>query len=300
MEVPETQVEIDPWENEMQPIIQGQMQHGVAECGHATDSGVNNKYSIINHSVRSMVSQGETHLANQPSSSMCEGGEQKQGHGEGTSQQLQPAHQQSQGESYTQQVQKQVLASPNMVHPNASFQQQPHGQDAFMQIDNKLTQREDSADLPFSVNQESNLQGMNNNIRLKMKADLNTAGNQEQISTQQKQTIYDSPEQPMPIKELLNMAFRNSDTTNYVSNSADIWNFRDKPKLMSTFDEKGRKIIQRRIAEAPYIVELADEDEVIKENESLQPLKGAWEMELAQNISSCLQIKRKRAEASQL
>ncbi|MED6149330.1 hypothetical protein PIB30_061322 [Stylosanthes scabra] len=177
MEVPKTQVKIDPWENEMQPINQCQMQHGAAEYGHATANGVNNEHNITNITTLSgacsvAISRGELY------STSSEAGPCKPRHSTPKCMVLATT---SWGR-YSQQVQQHVLA------------------DDFMQIDNKLTQSKDSTDLPFSVNQESNLQEVNNDIRFKMKSYLNIAGNQEQISTQQKQIIYDSAEQPLPIK----------------------------------------------------------------------------------------------------
>ncbi|MED6113057.1 hypothetical protein PIB30_067456 [Stylosanthes scabra] len=282
MEVLEVQVDINTWENEMQPANQSQTQQETIEHGHAAASGVNN-----------------------------EGGEKNLGHAEGSLQKVLAVQQQPQGESSSKQVQNQPQTENYPQHDQmqiAGFQQQPHGEGTsqqvqkhvlakvFGQLENMLKQREDSTHLPISVNLESNLQEVNIAVRVKMQVDLNIANNQEQASTQQEQTFYNSSEQPGPNKEGLNLGLTNSDITNDVSSSVDIWNFRDTPKMMRTCDGGGRKIIQRRTKEAPYIVELADKDEVMEDNKSLQPAEGTWEMELAQNINSCLQIKRKKAE----
>ncbi|MED6189467.1 hypothetical protein PIB30_096248 [Stylosanthes scabra] len=117
---------------------------------------------------------------------------------------------------------------------------------------------------------------------------------------QQAQMNEDKAKQPLPIKELMKQAFKNNNDFSENNNSVDIWNFRDNHNRPLGTDEQGRKIIQRKIATAPYIVEITEADEIMEESKPVQAMEGHWEVELAQNISNSLRIKRKRSELAQL
>ncbi|MED6164263.1 hypothetical protein PIB30_088025 [Stylosanthes scabra] len=144
--------------------------------------------------------------------------------------------------------------------PYPTPSQQPHGegtsqwmgqqiqQGVNMQTDNNAEQRENSMGLSFSVNQEQNLQQANMNIILEMDSGLNKTNFEKHQTNQQEQTSQESMHQAIPIKELLKQAFKNIKTGDEDPNSDDIWNFREKPKLRTDVDDRGRRIIQMRTA----------------------------------------------------
>ncbi|MED6144996.1 hypothetical protein PIB30_020809 [Stylosanthes scabra] len=171
----------------------------------------------------------------------------------------------------------------------------------------------------FSINHEPNLQQRSKECISNQQLEPKIANTQQDQSPQQEPNMANTQQdqllqqnqhhdakatQPIPLKEQLKQAFRNCKEADDNNNSIDIWNFRDAPKhktkLKTHVDERGRKIIQRKTTTALYIVEVADEDEDMKEDKSNQPMVGLWEMELAQTISSSLRIKRERLESAQL
>ncbi|MED6155892.1 hypothetical protein PIB30_009669 [Stylosanthes scabra] len=109
-------------------------------------------------------------------------------------------------------------------------------------------------------------------------------------------------EQLLLIKELLNMnmAFWNANTNNEAECSKDVSEFRDKQKINSFVEGKGKQVLESKEIEVPYTVELPEEDTATQENDVPQPMEGDWELELTHSIINTLCIKRKKEDQTQL
>ncbi|MED6138545.1 hypothetical protein PIB30_075181 [Stylosanthes scabra] len=175
--------------------------------------------------------------------------------------------------------------------------QQPRQRD-ITQDGAKGDQLDDITTKSFSVTQELHLpQEHKESIQ---NQPPNLTSTQQDKAPQQAQMNEDKAKQPLPIKELMKQAFKNNNDFSENNNSVDIWNFKDNYNRQLGTDEQGRKIIQRKTATAPYIVEITEADEIMEESKPAQAMEGHWEVELAQNISNSLRIKRKRTEVAQL
>ncbi|MED6200628.1 hypothetical protein PIB30_087082 [Stylosanthes scabra] len=159
--------------------------------------------------------------------------------------------------------------SPGFIKQYPVPQQQPHGEGTSQQTMQQIQE-------VVPMQGEGKVEYQEDSTKKSFSVTQEPNLQQRNKAPQENQNDDDKAKQPMPIKELVKQAFKNN------------------------ADEKGRKIIQRKTATAPYIVEVTGEDEDMVENKPEQTIEGMWEMELAKTISNSLRIKRKRSEAAQL
>ncbi|MED6171195.1 hypothetical protein PIB30_038527 [Stylosanthes scabra] len=109
-----------------------------------------------------------------------------------------------------------------------------------------------------------------------------------------------------PTRELLNLQPQQPDNTTMQNASShgdganSLWNYRDRTRMKRTFNDKEKKIVQRTTSVGSYKVEFLDDDEVMQDLSPNAVPEGTWEIELIQEITHSMQIKRKREETCQL